>query len=252
MIHTLSRDAFFELAMTQTDTFMRSIDAFDLYVVKQYYPKDKMLAFRQFLREFAQSKPASWHPCLDGCPDYHRINDEYAKSWVKARMHQFFFHRWNENKAIFDNFKDIFKLKNHLAGESPDAYYDNIPSNGLISRVVVQTYPCGGGYQQEHIDPHGPFALIQTIIMASQPGQDYYSGGFYYRLNEGEPAVSCDHLLEMGDMLVASPAVRHGVATVDADTTLDWDKLDGRYTIIPIILRSDYNADPSLKPKGLG
>jgi hypothetical protein len=116
MIHTLGRDAFLEMAMTQTDAFMRSIDVFDLYVVKQYYSKDKILAFCQFLCEFTQSQPVSWDPCLVGC---------------------------------------------------------------LISHS----------------------------------------------------AWSCH---------------------IDADVTLDWDRFDGRYTIIPIILRSDYNANPSLKPKGLG
>jgi hypothetical protein len=251
-INTVERDEFLAFAHEETEEFMRSIDANEAYVVKSFYPREQVLAFRRFVEDFARASEPSWHPCLDGVPDYHRINDEYEKSWVKARMHSFYFHRFNENSAIFDQFKEIFALKNQLAGEGPDAYYDTVPSDGVISRVVSHQYPRGGGYLAEHIDPTSRFALIQTIIQASEVGSDFDEGGLYFRETEESDAVLVDPHSEIGDLLVLSPAVRHGVAPIDPDLPeVDWNLDRGRWMILPVVIRSDYNMDPETKPKSV-
>ncbi|HYT89849.1 MAG TPA: hypothetical protein VEL76_14160 [Gemmataceae bacterium] len=228
---------------------MKSIDRFDAYIVKRFYERDRIAAFRQFLLAiFAASEP-SWHPCFDGRPDYHRINDEYPKSWVKARMHSYYFHRWNEHRDLFSDFKEIFELKNYLAQVDKDAHYDAIPSHGVISRIVSHQYPRGGGYLAEHIDPANPFALIQTIIQAADYGKDFETGGLYIRLSAESGPILLDPLTEMGDLVVASPAVRHGVLPIDPSSELDWRRSDGRWMILPVIIRSDYQADPATKPR---
>jgi hypothetical protein len=53
----------------------------------------------------------------------------------------------------------------------------------------------------------------------------------------------------MGDLLVLSPDVRHGVAPVDPQAELDWDAADGRWMIMPIVIRSDHHADAGEKPR---
>ena len=251
-VTTIGRDTFLDLVYRDTDGFMKSIDANEAYVVKGFYPRDQVLAFRRFLQDFAADVEPSWHPCLDGVPDYHRINDEYENSWVKARMHSFYFHRFNEHNAVFDQFKEIFELKNHLAGELPDAYYDTIPSDGVISRVVSHQYPRGGGYLAEHIDPTSRFARIQTIIQASEVGRDFDAGGLYFREDEGSEEVLVDPHSEIGDLLVLSPGVRHGVATIDPEEEVDWSLERGRWMILPVVIRSDYDMDPETKPKSVG
>jgi hypothetical protein len=250
-VNTIARDEFLDFAFGETDEFMRSIDANEAYVVKSFYPRDEILEFRRFAQEFAASQEPSWHPCLDGVPDYHRINDEYEKSWVKARMHSFYFHCFNEHAHLFDRFKEIFELKNHLAGEPRDAYYDTIPSDGVISRVVSHQYPRGGGYLAEHIDPKNPFALIQTIVQASDVGTDFDEGGLYFRVDEDSEAVLVDPHSEVGDLLVLSPGVRHGVAAIDPDEDIDWGLERGRWMILPVVIRSDYDMDPETKPKAV-
>jgi hypothetical protein len=184
-------------------------------------------------------------------PDYHRINDEYPCSWVKARMHSYYFHRFNERGHLFDAFKDIFDLKHFLAGEEPDRFLETIPSDEVISRVVSHQYPRGGGYLAEHMDPASRFARLQTIIQASTPGEDFQTGGLYLRTAEGAEAISIDEHSEPGDLMVLSPDVRHGVAPIDPDAELDWSRADGRWMILPIILRSDYDMDPDTKPKAV-
>jgi hypothetical protein len=248
-MQTISRTQFLDLSYNHSVEFMASIENFETYVVKQFYPAERIRAFREFLKTVAQASEPSWHACLDGCPDYHRINDEYPKSWVKAKMHSYYFHRWNKHRDMFADFKEIFEIKNVLAGAGKDDHFDSIPSSGVISRVVSHQYPRGGGYLAEHVDPTSPFALIQTIIQASTFGEDFFSGGLYVRHSANSKPEMIDHVTQMGDLIVASPHIHHGVAPIDADCKVDWSRSDGRWMILPVVIRSDYNTDVSTKPR---
>jgi hypothetical protein len=216
--------------------------------VEGFYPRERVLALRAYAQRLADREPPSWHPCLDGVPDYHRIVDEYPGSWVRSRMHAHIFHRFNGNAELFSELRDVFKLKNVLAGEAEDAYLDAPPSAGVIARIAVNHYPQGGGYQAEHLDPTSRFARIQTIIQASDPGVDFKAGGLYVRVQEDADPVRIDPHTRMGDLMVLSPDIRHGVAPVDADADLDWSSPAGRWMIMPILVRSDYDADRADKP----
>jgi hypothetical protein len=250
-INLVERDEFLERVYEDTDRFMDSIDRSEVYIVKEFYSRELVLDFRAMLAEVRAEQEPSWHPCLDGVPDYHRINDEYPGSWVKARMHSYYFHRFNERGGLFDSFKEIFDLKHFLAGEEPGTFLETVPSDEIISRVVSHQYPRGGGYLAEHVDPSSRFARLQTIIQASAPGEDFQTGGLYLRTAEGAEAISVDEHSAPGDLMVLSPDVRHGVAPIDPETELDWSRDDGRWMILPIILRSDYNMDPDTKPKAV-
>ena len=252
MIHLLTREEFLERIRSDSEGFLESIRRFEGYVVKQFFPQEGILRFRRFLESFSNRSAPSWHPCLDGCPDYHRIHDEYPQAYVKSKMHGYYFHRWNENRSVFDPFKEIFEIKNRLAGADKEAHYEAIPSQGVISRVVSHQYPRGGGYQAEHVDPASPFALIQTILQASRIGEDFRSGGLFFRRSKEEEPIWVDRHTQMGDLIVLSPDVQHGVAPIDSEENLDWSRTDGRWIILPVIIRSDYAADPSLKPQQVG
>jgi hypothetical protein len=252
MVHTIIRKDLLDLVYRRKEEFLTSIRRCDVYIVRSYYGREKVLAFNKFLKKIRHASEPSWHPCLDGCPDYHRINDEYPKSYVRARMHSYYFHRWNPNRGVFQDFKEVFEIKNVLTGTDKDAHYDNVPSDGVISRVVSHRYPRGGGYLAEHVDPVNPFSLIQTIIQASDHGVDYQQGGLYIRETETSEPIFLDAYTTMGDMIIASPDVRHAVAPIDPNIPLDWSKEDGRRMILPVIIRSDYNMDPKTKPRSVG
>jgi hypothetical protein len=240
-----------DLVYCRKQDFLASIRRYDVYIVRSYCERESVLAFNEFLKTIRHASEPSWHPCLDGCPDYHRINDEYPKSYVRAKMHSYYFHRWNLNRRVFQHFKEVFEIKNVLSGTDKDAHYDNVPSDGVISRIVSHQYPRGGGYLQEHVDPVNPFSLIQTIIQSSDYGVDYQQGGLYIRETEIAEPVFLDPHTRMGDMVVASPDVRHAVAPIDPNIALDWSKEDGRRMILPVIIRSDYNMDPQTKPRSV-
>jgi len=250
-IEEIERATFLELVYGRRQEFMAAIDAGLCYVVKRFYPRELILEMRDLMTRWRRETAPSWHACYDGVPDYHRVNDLYPQSYVKARMRSFYFHRFNERRALFERFKEIFELKNFLAGEPRDAYYDTVPSDKVISRLTCHQYPRGGGWLEEHVDPVSHFAKIQTLVQASDYGKDFRSGGVYYRLSPGADPIMLDERSELGDLLVLSPGVRHGVMAIDPERPLDWEADDGRWMILPIIIYSDYVKDPATKPRGV-
>ncbi|CAG9169539.1 hypothetical protein LMG32289_01720 [Cupriavidus pampae] len=222
----------------------------EVFIVRNFMNPRLVDEFKQFCLQFSSEKDASWHPCLDNCPDYHRIHHQYPQAFVKSTQHGYYFHPWNENFArlmTFSGFEEIFELKARAAGSHFSAFSKNLPSQGPIVRIVSHQYPPGGGGQEEHIDPVSPFAKVQTIIQAADPGLDYHTGGLY--INDPEfGVVNIDPLTRKGDLILASPGVKHGVAPIDDDQELQWDTTKGRWIIMPIIIHSDHVKDISLKP----
>lgn len=246
----LDRDGFLSLVYGSPEAFMERVHAPEAFVVRRFYDPEAVMALRVHCFEWGQSAEASWHPLLDECPDYHRIHDDYPKAHVKAKMHAFYHHGWLKgNGALFDAFREVFEVKNFLAGLDRDAYLQNRPSEGAIARVNLHQYPRGGGYQAEHIDPVADWAKIQTLVQASRPGHDYQSGGLYARMEADGEKFYIDPHTELGDLMVLSPGVRHGVEAVDPEVEYAIDENTGRWIVMPIIVASDYPNPEVVRPQ---
>jgi len=251
-LHILNKPDFLELAYRNTEKFLAQIDRPELFIVKQFYPVRDILQLRQTCYERGLNTEPSWHPLYDDCPDYHRLHDNYPNAYVKSRMHAFYHHGWYEsNRALFDYFSEIFRLKNFLSGYPEDAHICHKPSAGYIARINLHHYPKGGGGQAEHIDPAGRFARIQTLIAASQIRTDYRRGGVYARKYSGDDACFLDEHTNPGDLMVLSPAIPHGVAPIDPELEYEWRTNDGRWIILPLFVASDYPNPEADKPREL-
>lgn len=236
--------------LTNVDELIGRIEK-EVFIVRGFMPEASVDSFKRSCLQFAEGNEASWHPCLDGCPDYHRIHHQYPKAYVRSTQHAYYFHPWNDNfrrlSSGFEGFSEIFELKARAAGRSFSDFVENTPSVGPIARLVCHQYPPGGGGQEEHIDPVSPFAKVQTIIQASHPGLDYKSGGLY--INDPRfGVIDIDPLTRKGDLILASPGVKHGVAPVDEDAELQWSTPYGRWIIMPIIIHSDHVKDVAIRP----
>jgi len=248
--HYLSREQFFDLVYQHESELFQLIDAFDILIVRQMYDAGELRELRDRAFEWGLATEPSWHPCLDGCPDYHRLHDNYPQAHVKSRMHAFYRHGFYEgNAALMRYFGEIFDVKCRLAGALPGSFIRNKPSDDQIARVNIHHYPCGGGYQAEHIDPVSPFARIQTLVMASQIGVDYSTGGLYARATAQSARCYIDEHAMLGDMVVLSPGVQHGVDAVDPGDRYAWRENRGRWMILPIIINSDYPRSDNVKPR---
>ena len=248
-VNEIGKREFMELVHGQTDEFMRRISEPQAFLVKGFYPSAEIIHFRNQAFESGLTSESSWHALLDGCPDYHRLHDNYPQAYVKQKMHGFYYHSWHTcNKKKFDYFRDIFSIKNFLAGIPEDEFLDNIPSDGLVARINIHHYPKGGGYQAEHIDPSGAHAQIQTLVIASQIGEDFHCGGVYARALARSERVFLDGGTSPGDLLVLSPAIQHGVDDIDPDVPYEYGTNDGRWIILPVIVNSDYPDPRAIKP----
>jgi hypothetical protein len=241
-LNVLSRNDFLKFFFEKTDSFMEKINGFEAFVVQKMYDRDEIKALRNSVFQKGLESEAGWHPLYDDCPDYHRLHDNYPQAYVKAKMHAFYHHGYYEaNRALFDFFSDIFHMKNYLNHEEKDTYIKTIPSSGIVSRVNLQNYPKGGGYIAEHIDPVCKFAKIQTLIQASKYGEDFSSGGLYAKLNKDSEKIFLDQYTDIGDLILISPGIIHGVDVIDPEEEYNWKKNSGKWTILPIILNSDYH-----------
>lgn len=240
-IREIHRDNFYDIPVTE---IKKMTNDGCVFIVKEAYSKKELQTFREHLRRIDMDSEPEWYPLYDGCPDYHRINDEYENSYVKTKAHQFFFHLWYQhNDPILSLFKDTFELKSILMGHHDLSYIRNRPSHGFVSRVVVHHYPCGGGYTAEHQDPVNEWNPLQTIIKASENGVDFEEGGLYVKTDVDAEPIELEKQLDMGDMVVFDQALPHGVNPIDPHKELDWSLDKGRFLIIPLSLRSDYQKD---------
>lgn len=249
-INFFSKEEFFDLAYNNTNELKRIIQEPEAIIVKEMYPKSIVEKIRNESFKWGQKTEPEWHPLFDSCPDYHRLHDNYPKAYVKQKFHGFYRHNWYlENKAMFKTFIEIFQLKNYLGGFERDSFLDNIPSDGVIPRINVHHYPRGGGYQSEHIDPSGDFAKIQTLIIASEFGKDYQTGGVYARTPVENNKFYFDPYTAIGDMVVLDPGIKHGVDPIDPKADYSWQTNDGRWLVLPLFLYSDYDHKDNIKPK---
>jgi hypothetical protein len=249
-VNIFSRDEFFDFAYHRTQELMDLLIRPEAIIVKNLIPKDKVWELRNATFQWGIETESSWHPLHDNCPDYHRLHDNYPNAHVKQKFHGFYRHGWyEENKSVFETFKEIFRLKNYLGNYDKESFFNNIPSDGVIARFNIHHYPKGGGYQAEHIDPAGPFAKIQTLIMGSQIGEDYHKGGLFARVDGESDKFYLDPHANIGDMVVISPAIRHGVDEIDPEVEYSPNTNDGRWLLLPIFLYSDYEHPDNVKPK---
>jgi len=252
-VNSLGKAEFLRLVYESKAALLERIHAPEVFVIHEFYDPQEILSLRRTVFDSGQLSDPSWHPLYNDCPDYHRLHDNYPNAYVKAKMHAFYFHGWRqENAYLFEYFREIFHMKNFLAGREKDAFVANVPSDGPVARVNFQNYPTGGGYLAEHVDPVSNFALIQTLVQASEWGADFTSGGLYARQEEGGDKLYLDQFTFPGDLIVLSPGIPHGVETVDPQDDYQWQVNRGKWTVLPIIVNSDYPSSGNIKPQQLG
>ncbi len=211
------------------------------FVIQGFYPHEEIFALRSRCFDRNRDSEPAFHPLIEGCPDFHRLHDNYPNAYVKSKMHSFQHHGWKEeNGALFHYFREIFALKNRLVGLPAETYVNAHPSEGCVARVSLHNYPRGGGYMAEHIDPLGVHARIQTIVQASEYGHDFDSGGLFARADPGAEKIYFDPISNPGDLLVLSPGIPHGVDPIDPEVEYDWRVNRGRWMVVPVFLNPDY------------
>ena len=93
--------------------------------------------------------------------------------------------------------------------------------------------------------------ILQTLVAASQYGQDFREGGLYAKESPDGENNYIDPYTEPGDLMLMSPSIHHGVAPVDPEEQYDWRSDSGRWIVMPILLYSDYEGMSVVRPRGV-
>ena len=212
------------------DSVTVSLYAGDVYLIKNAFPKEFMVALRENAHAYTKNRPSEFYKMLEGTPDFHRIIDlEDGKKYsFRVCKHSCYFYPWNNDPlSLFPPIYERWRAVKLLMGLRPDEYEKNTPKDGVVDRIQVVRYPPRIGFLEPHSDPYRYQRLFFSGYM-SKRGVDFQGGGFYL-VGPGDKLVEIEDQLEVGDVSIGYATVCHGVAPVDRDKEPSWDKQDGRW-----------------------
>ena len=233
-IITLDYGKFANDVMAQHPTFVeavvQSLYAGDIYILKNGFPKSFVYDLLENVHKYWNKTPSSFHKMVEGCPDFHRIQDEQiaAKYVFKSVRHSCYFFHWNGDPlGIIPPIMERWRVFKFLGGFRADAYEHNTPKDGVIDRIQVAQYPPKIGISETHSDP---WQNQRTFISAfmSKRGVDYEAGGFYV-VGPGNVLIDVEPDIDVGDVAIGYATVLHGVDRIDPQKECDWSKKDGRW-----------------------
>lgn len=138
-------------------------------------------------------------------------------------------------------FNTIIEVRDTLAGRN--VLRDSVLLPDRFNACRVQIYPAGGGFLEEHRDergqlnlPDGPATYLELLLLLTQRGFDYHTGGGTVRCN-GELRDS-EAGTKRGDIIVYDAATIHGVLDVDPHSAFNASDLRGRAVAMATIYGS--------------
>ena len=215
----------------------------EAFIVRNAAQKKLRDTVIELAKVYDKKKP-SFHKMLDGTPNFHRIYDkEITKKYsIYAIKHSYFFYNWNIKTKLEKKFKDgvyrHWRYIKFLSGNKKFSYEKNIPSQNQIDRLQIVNYPSGGGELREHKDPRKNQRIVSGLIM-SKMGEDFNSGGFFFRKNKNK-TINIEKKLEIGDSVMFYGSLGHGVEPVDKKKKIDWNSYIGRWFIGVFVCDSDF------------
>lgn len=214
------------------DEVLGQIARENVCIVRGVISRDEVNRLVNYLTGIGRGSLPNWQAIMPKCPNHHRVNQWDPRSHVKACFHQFSFFPWNHDPFnLFQRFRDVFLLRNLLAGAPADAYLGQEPYDNCTARVSFQFYPRGAGAMNAHIDPAGPHQAVVPTLMMSELGKDFREGGAFMKNSAGE-TIWIEKHTDPGDVVLFSPSLVHGVSIVDPGATPDWLAFEGRWMSI--------------------
>jgi hypothetical protein len=201
----------------------------DVCIVRNVATPSEVRQYIKYLSDVGRGSIPNWQAILPKCPNHHRVNQWDERSYVKACFHQFSFFPWNHDVFnLFQRFRDVFVLRNLLAGAEPEAYLGLEPHDDCTARLSFQFYPKGAGAMNAHVDPAGPHQAVIPTLMMSELGVDFDEGGAFMK-NSGGGVIWIEQHTRPGDVVLFSPQLVHGVAPIDPKAALNWPAFEGRW-----------------------
>lgn len=210
---------------------VESLYSGDIYLLKNGFSQEFMQRLLDETDALWQKTPSSFHKMLEGCPNFHRIQDEEtAKKYVfQSVRHSYYWFHWNPDPFSFASIPQImerWRILKYVGGYGYDEYEKNTPKDGVVDRFQVARY-LPGGLSETHSDPYQNQRTFISAYM-SKRGVDYEKGGFYV-VGPGNTKVDVEDKIEVGDIGIGYATVMHGVAEIDPNQNQDWAQKNGRW-----------------------
>ncbi|UYG06241.1 hypothetical protein [Halomonas sp. M4R1S46] len=201
----------------------------DVFIFDSGIDRKLLERIRNYLISVGKHSLPAYHPIDEGCPNFHRVNNWDARSYVKGCFHQFSFFPWNDDLfGLFEVFKKVYLLKNLISGLPADSFLSVKPELGCTSRLSFQYYPSGGGAMNKHMDPVDRHQLAVPTMLLCRKGEDFCVGGAFFVNNDGE-IVQIDEYSDWGEVTFFNAQMVHGVAPVDPHLEKKWEDFNGRW-----------------------
>ena len=202
----------------------------DIYILKKAFSKFFLNSLLDGVYKIWTKTPSAFHKMLEGCPDFHRMQDEeIAKKYVfESVRHSYYWFHWNGDPLnVIPKINTRWRVLKLLGGVVENAYEQNTPKDATVDRFQVARYLPGIGRSETHSDPYQNQRFFISAFM-SKKGIDYQEGGFYVLNSDGNP-IDVEPYIEVGDLAIGYATVLHGVATVDPGAAVDWTSKNGRW-----------------------
>jgi len=204
----------------------------DTYIAKSVIPRRKLNQIREYLINIGRNSLPNFYPIKEGCPNFHRLNQNDSRSYVMGCFHQFVFFPWNQDIFnFFHLFREIYHLKNILSNLPKEKFIGIKPEKGCIARLAFQFYPRGAGFLNKHMDPVDYHQLVIPVMQLSKKGEDFKKGGAYVERKSGERLI-LDDISEWGDVIYTNAQINHGVEAIDPGLEVDWRLFSGRWMLL--------------------
>ena len=202
--------------LSEIEDIKKEISSGKVVVFKNTVDKKIINEIKEYLISVGKGSLPNYSEIYENCPNSHRINRWDKRSYVKACFHQFQFFPWNADPFdFFSFFRYVFNFKNVMNNELIDKFLDNKPEDGCISRIAFQFYPAGEGGMNAHIDSLDFHQSIIPTLVMSKKGKDFKNGGLF--VGTKEEKLNIDDYVSIGDLILFSPQLVHGVDIIDPD-----------------------------------
>ena len=149
----------------------------------------------------------------------------------------------NDEFHMHEIFRRLAMFRNRLYGIDKNFATRDVES-GVWSANRVHQYPRGGGFMAVHTDVGtakvaklvGFEDYVQVILIMSQKGVDFFTGGAYIVNSEGEREFYEDDC-QVGDVVVYDGRIPHGVEEIDYLSPLDMSSSAGRYVAMTTLFK---------------
>ena len=228
-----------------SDKFVKFNSKNTILIVKNFVKKDECYKIIDKFHAYKKKKVKKVTRIIPGkSKDWHSTDNLNSVSALYKRRrvrNNFTANLWS--KRSFGEKKYLNKMEKELSkiyGLKKRNIW-NVNDLYFIQGYVCH-YPRGGGYIGPHSDVTFNVRNMTAIMLLSEKGKDYYSGGLKVKLNK--KYINLDDHMEAGDVVVFNNTKRHKVDCIDPNIKkISFKSPKGRWMMITTVQRN-YNIDP--------